>query len=117
MPLNRANQPNQLKHKAINPQKALPYIIHFVLCPVGRAFVRFVVKKDGSIDNVEILKSSRNSELDKEALRLMNDEDMPQWVPATQFIEAEGKYIKVDSRLVMPIVFKLENLPTCTNLK
>jgi hypothetical protein len=47
----------------------------------------------------------------------MNDEDMPQWVPATQFIEAEGKYIKVDSRLVMPIVFKLENLPTCTNLK
>ena len=83
----------------------------------GRAFVRFVVKKDGSIDNVEILKSSRNSELDKEALRLMNDEDMPQWVPATQFIEAEGKYIKVDSRLVMPIVFKLENLPTCANLK
>lgn len=46
----------------------------------GRAFVRFVVKKDGSIDNVEILKSSRNSELDKEAPRLMNDEDMPQWV-------------------------------------
>lgn len=83
----------------------------------GRAFVRFVVKKDGSIDNVEILKSSRNSELDKEALRLMNDEDMPQWVPATQFIEAEGKYIKVDSRLVMPIVFKLENLPISTNLK
>lgn len=34
MPLNIANQPNQLKHKAINPQKALPYIIHFVLCPV-----------------------------------------------------------------------------------
>ncbi len=83
----------------------------------GRAFVHFVVKKDGSIDNVEILKSSRNSELDKEALRLMNDEDMPQWVPATQFIEAEGKYIKVDSRLVMPIVFKLENLPNSTNLK
>lgn len=34
MPPNRTNQPNQLKHKAINPQKALPYIIHFVLCPV-----------------------------------------------------------------------------------
>ena len=34
MPLNIANRPNQLKHKAINPQKALPYIIHFVLCPV-----------------------------------------------------------------------------------
>lgn len=34
MSLNIANRPNQLKHKAINPQKALPYIIHFVLCPV-----------------------------------------------------------------------------------
>ena len=81
----------------------------------GRAFVRFVVKKDGSIDNVEILKSSRNSELDQEALRLMNDEDMPQWIPATQFSESDGKYIKVDSRFVMPIVFKLNNVPTCTN--
>ena len=86
-------------------------------CAVCASAQDVIVKKDGSIDNVEILKSSRNSELDKEALRLMNDEDMPQWVPATQFIEAEGKYIKVDSRLVMPIVFKLENLPTCTNLK
>ena len=81
----------------------------------GRAFVRFVVKKDGSIDNVEILKSSRNSELDQEALRLMNDEDMPQWIPAKQFSESDGKYIKVDSRFVMPIVFKLNNVPTCTN--
>ena len=81
----------------------------------GRAFVRFVVKKDGSIDNVEILKSSRNSELDQEALRLMNDEDMPQWIPATQFSEAEGKYIKVDCMSVLPIVFKLNNVPTCTN--
>ena len=34
MPPNRTNQPNQLKHKAINSQKALPYIIHFVLCPI-----------------------------------------------------------------------------------
>ena len=81
----------------------------------GRAIVRFVVKKDGSIDNVKILKSSRNSELDQEALRLMNDEDMPQWIPATQFSEAEGKYIKVDCMSVLPIVFKLNNVPTCTN--
>ena len=34
MPPNRTNQPNQLKHKVISPQKAPPYIIHFVLCPV-----------------------------------------------------------------------------------
>ena len=81
----------------------------------GRAFVRFLVKKDGSIDDVELLKSSGNTLLDQEALRLINDDDMPQWIPATQFSEAEGAYIKVDNRFVMPIVFKLENLPTCAN--
>lgn len=83
----------------------------------GRAFVRFLVKKDGSIDDVELLKSSGNTLLDQEALRLINDDDMPQWIPATQFSEAEGAYIKVVSRVVMPIVFKLENLPTCANLE
>ena len=83
----------------------------------GRAFVRFLVKEDGSIDDVELLKSSGNTLLDQEALRLINDDDMPQWIPAPQFSEAEGAYIKVVSRVVMPIVFKLENLPTCTNLK
>ena len=81
----------------------------------GRAFVRFLVKKDGSIDNVKLLKSSGNTLLDQEALRLMNDDDMPLWVPATHFSEAEGKYIKADSRVCLPVVFKLNNLPTCTN--
>lgn len=38
MPPDRANQPNPLKHKAINPFKPLPYIIHFVLCPVQSIF-------------------------------------------------------------------------------
>ena len=80
----------------------------------GRAFVHFLVKKDGSIDDVGLLKSSGNTLLDQEALRLIND-DMPQGIPATQFSEAEGAYIKVDYRFVMPIVFKLENLPTCAN--
>ena len=83
----------------------------------GRAFVRFLVKEDGSIDDVELLKSSGNTLLDQEALRLINDDDMPQWIPATQFSEAEGAYIKVVSRVVMPIVFKLENLPNSTNQK
>lgn len=80
----------------------------------GRAFVCFIVKKDGSIDNVKLFKSSGNTLLDQEALRLIN-EDMPLWVPATHFSEAEGKYIKVDSRVWLPVLFKLNNLPTCTN--
>ncbi len=80
----------------------------------GRAFVWFIVKKDGSIDNVKLFKSSGNTLLDQEALRLIN-EDMPQWVLATHFSEAEGKYMKADSRVCLPVVFKLNNLPTCTN--
>lgn len=72
----------------------------------GRAFVWFIVKKDGSIDNVKLFKSSGNALLDQEALRLIN-EDMPQWVPATHFSEAEGEYIKVDMHCVIPIDFKL----------
>ena len=31
---NASNKPNSLNIKAINPQNPLPYIIHFVLCPV-----------------------------------------------------------------------------------
>ena len=34
MPLNTPIKPNSLNIKAINPQNPLPYIIHFVLCPV-----------------------------------------------------------------------------------
>lgn len=73
----------------------------------GRAFVRFLVKKDGSIDNVKLLKSSGNTLLDQEALRLMNDDDMPQWIPATHFSDAKGGYIKADMHCVIPIDFKL----------
>lgn len=73
----------------------------------GQGFCAFFSKKDGSIDNVKLLKSSGNTLLDQEALRLMNDDDMPQWIPATHFSEAEGEFIKVDSRYVIPIDFKL----------
>ena len=37
----------------------------------------------------------------------MNDDDMPLWVPATHFSEAEGKYINADMHCVIPIDFKL----------
>ena len=73
----------------------------------GSAFVRFLVKKDGSIDDVELLKSSGNALLDQEALRLINDDDIPLWVPATHFSETECGYIKVDSHVTWPVVFKL----------
>ena len=45
----------------------------------GKAFVRFVVEKDGSITNTEIIKSTGNIYLDKEALRVASN--MPKWKP------------------------------------
>ena len=53
-----------------------------------------------------IIKSSGNALLDKETLRLIND-DMPLWLPATHFSEAEGGYIKADMHCVIPVDFKL----------
>lgn len=37
----------------------------------------------------------------------MNDDDMPQWIPATHFSDAKGGYIKADMHCVIPIDFKL----------
>ena len=65
----------------------------------GKAFVRFVVEKDGSITNTEIIKSSGNIYLDKEALRVASN--MPKWKPGMQ----QGKPVRVF--FMLPISFKL----------
>ena len=65
----------------------------------GTAFVRFVVEKDGSITNTEIIKSSGNIYLDKEALRVASN--MPKWKPGMQ----QGKPVRVF--FMLPISFKL----------
>jgi TonB family protein len=65
----------------------------------GRVFIKFVVKKDGTLTNFEILKGI-NKELDLEALRLLKTEG--QWKPAMQ----NGK--AVNSQFVVPIEFKLQ---------
>ncbi len=65
----------------------------------GKAFVQFVVKSDGSIDNVEIMRSSGNESLDAEALRVVKA--MPKWKPAMN----KGKAVNV--KFVLPVVYKL----------
>lgn len=65
----------------------------------GKAFVRFVVEKDGSITNTEIIKSSGNIYLDKEALRVASN--MPKWEPGMQ----QGKPVRVF--FMLPVSFKL----------
>ncbi|MBW7867884.1 MAG: energy transducer TonB [Brumimicrobium sp.] len=64
----------------------------------GRVFVEFVVNKDGSIEQVKVLRGV-SSELDKEAQRVVRS--MPKWVPA----EANGE--KVRARCRIPINFIL----------
>jgi protein TonB len=65
----------------------------------GKAFVKFIVEKDGSVSNPEIIKSSGNKKLDKEAVRVVSI--MPKWSPGKQ----NGNLARVYFNL--PIVFKL----------
>lgn len=65
----------------------------------GRAFVEFIVNTDGSISDAEILKSSCDIFLDREALRLVNS--MPRWIPAKNGGESVRAYY------VLPVIFRL----------
>lgn len=65
----------------------------------GKVFVKFVVKADGTIDQIKIAKGV-NSDLDNEAVRVVRN--MPNWHPAMQ----NGKPVAVYYNL--PINFRLE---------
>ena len=66
----------------------------------GRVIVQFVVNKDGSICDAEVIKPV-NPYLDKEALRVING--MPKWKPGEQ----RGKPVRV--KFTVPVQFKLSN--------
>ncbi len=65
----------------------------------GRVLVKFIVRKDGSIDNINVTRSL-DPLLDKEAIRVV--ENMPDWIPA----QKDGKY--VSSYFTIPIPFRLD---------
>ena len=64
----------------------------------GRVLVSFVVKKDGSIGDVEVVRDV-DPLLDAEAIRVVKS--MPKWVPA----QLNGR--DVSSQFRLPIAFKL----------
>lgn len=64
----------------------------------GRVFLKFVVEKDGTISNIEVVKGS-TKELDMEAKRMIRT--MPKWDAG----ESEGR--KVRSTFTLPINFEL----------
>ena len=65
----------------------------------GRSTVRFTVNADGSISDAEIVRSTGDMYLDKEALRVISE--MPKWKPGKQ----NGKPVRVKS--VLPVSFRL----------
>jgi protein TonB len=66
----------------------------------GRVNLRFVVKPDGSVDNVEVIKGLDPS-CDKEAVAKVKK--MPKWIPGKQ----NGNPVYVYYQL--PVTFKLQN--------
>ena len=65
----------------------------------GRVIVQFTVRRDGSIDDIEVVRSA-DPNLDKEAIRVIKS--MPNWKPGEQ----RGK--KVNCKFTVPVVFKLQ---------
>jgi TonB family protein len=65
----------------------------------GKVFCRFTVKKDGTISNVEVVRSV-DATLDREAVRVI--ESMPRWVPG----QSGGQPISV--KYTFPILFRLK---------
>ena len=65
----------------------------------GRVTLSFVVEKDGSISNIEILRSPAE-ELSQEAIRLVKS--VPIWKPGV----LKGKKVRV--KYVLPITFRLQ---------
>ena len=64
----------------------------------GKVIVTFVVEKDGTISDINVIKSL-NPSFDKEAVRVV--QLMPKWIPGRQ----RGKNVRV--RLTLPINFRL----------
>ena len=64
----------------------------------GRVALRFVVEKDGSITNVEVVRKLGGG-TDEEAVRVVKS--MPKWIPANQ----NGRTVR--QRYVLPVFFKL----------
>lgn len=66
----------------------------------GNVYVKFIVKSDGSVSNVELMRSSGNASLDAEAMRVVGS--MPKWNPGMQ----GGEPVNVS--FVVPVAFRAE---------
>jgi TonB family protein len=67
----------------------------------GRVFVQFVVRSDGSVDSVIVVRGV-NPDLDNEAVRVVNSS--PKWTPGKQ------RGIPVNVKYTFPITFSLDEV-------
>ena len=68
----------------------------------GRVLVGFIVNRDGSVDDVKVVKSVHPA-LDEEAVRVVKA--MPKWKPGKK----GGKTVRV--RYTLPMTFKMQEAP------
>ena len=68
----------------------------------GRSVVQFIVEKDGTISNIELVRSAGDKSLDKEAVRVIKL--MPKWKPGSQ----RDKIVRC--KYTVPVTFKLKNI-------
>ncbi len=66
----------------------------------GRVFVSFVIEKDGTVTNAEVMRGI-DKDCDAEALRVISS--MPKWTPA------RNKGENVRAKFTVPVIFKLNN--------
>ena len=89
------------------PSALMQYLSSHIKYPVvaeengiqGRVICTFVVGKDGSISNAQVVKGVDPS-LDKEAIRVINS--MPKWIPGKQ----NGSSVNV--KYTLPVTFRLQ---------
>ncbi|GHT38385.1 hypothetical protein FACS189435_4700 [Bacteroidia bacterium] len=85
--------------------KELMKFIHTLTYPViaenpiqGRVVVRFVVNEDGSLSDIEVIRSL-DSNLDNEAVRVVKA--MPKWIPGKQ------GGVNVAVKYILPVTFRV----------
>ena len=66
----------------------------------GRVICQFVIEKDGKVTDIQVVRSSGEPSLDKEAVRVINS--MPKWKPGKQ----RGKPVRV--KYTLPVNFRLQ---------
>ena len=89
-------------------QAMMKYVAENIKYPViaqengiqGRVICQFVVEKDGKVSDIQVVRSSGEASLDKEAVRVINS--MPKWKPGKQ----RGKPVRV--KYTVPVNFRLQ---------